>query len=161
MADTKTSKLIGQNYTTPDIVAKVTGKAKYAEDYRAEGMLFAKLLLSQMPHARVTRIDTSEALALPGVKAILTADELTAAEAIERIRVEYESLPFNVDPIQTLRPGSPSARTTGNVWMRVPAPEMPAQAGQTGAPARPTPPRPEIREHKWTEADFAAASDGQ
>ena len=48
-------KLVGQNYTTPDLVAKVTGKAKYAEDYRAEGMLFAKLLLSPMPHARVTR----------------------------------------------------------------------------------------------------------
>ena len=47
-------KYIGQNYTTPDIVAKVTGKAKYAEDYRAEGMLFAKLLLSPMPHARVS-----------------------------------------------------------------------------------------------------------
>ena len=31
-------KLLGHNYTTPDLVAKVTGKAKYAEDYRAEGM---------------------------------------------------------------------------------------------------------------------------
>ncbi len=198
-------KYIGRNYTTPDIVAKVTGKAKYAEDYRAEGMLFAKLLLSPMPHARVTRIDTSEALALPGVKAILTADdlpgpaggvadngaviqassfneraltneplyrgepilavaavdELTAAEAIELIRVEYEPLPFNVDPIETLRPTAPNARTTGNVWMRVPAPETPAPAGQAGAPARPAPPRPEIREHKWTEADFAAAGEGQ
>ena len=39
-------KLIGQNYTTPDLVAKVTGKAKYAEDFRADGMLFAKLLLT-------------------------------------------------------------------------------------------------------------------
>src|SRR5204863_281138 len=46
------AKLIGQNYTTPDIVAKVTGKAKYSEDHRAEGMLFAKLLLSPMPDAR-------------------------------------------------------------------------------------------------------------
>ena len=37
MADTtaKPNKLIGQNYTTPDLVAKVTGKAKYAEDFRA------------------------------------------------------------------------------------------------------------------------------
>ena len=54
-------KLIGRNYTTPDLVAKVTGRAKYAEDFRAEGMLFAKLLLSSMPHARVTRLDTSAA----------------------------------------------------------------------------------------------------
>ena len=43
-------KLVGQNYTPPDLVAKVTGRAKYAEDYRADGMLFAKLLLSPMPH---------------------------------------------------------------------------------------------------------------
>src|SRR5437867_783734 len=59
-------KLIGQDYTTPDLVAKVTGRAKYAEDYRADGMLFCKLLLSPMPHARVRRIDTSAALAAPG-----------------------------------------------------------------------------------------------
>src|SRR5512145_383365 len=69
-------KLIGKNYTTPDLVAKVTGKAKYAEDYRAEGMLFCKLLLSPRPHARVTRIDASAALAMPGVHAVLTADDL-------------------------------------------------------------------------------------
>src|SRR6186713_2538381 len=81
MADTKTHKLIGQNYTTPDLVAKVTGKAKYAEDFRAEGMLWTKLLLSPMPHARVTRIDASAALAMPGVKAILTADEMPGAAA--------------------------------------------------------------------------------
>src|SRR3954451_18136530 len=73
MADTK---LVGQNYTTPDLIAKVTGRAKYAEDFRADGMLFCKLLLSPMPHARVRRIDTSAALAMPGVKAILTADDL-------------------------------------------------------------------------------------
>src|SRR5829696_1760730 len=69
-------KLIGQNYTTPDLVAKVTGKAKYAEDFRAEGMLFCKLLLSPMPHARVLSIDSSAAMAMPGVKAILTVDDL-------------------------------------------------------------------------------------
>ena len=39
-------KLIGKDYSTPDLVAKVTGRAKYAEDFRAEGMLFTKLLLS-------------------------------------------------------------------------------------------------------------------
>src|SRR6202171_4135487 len=66
-------KLIGKNYTTADLHAKVTGKAKYAEDYRAEGMLFCKLLLSPLPHARVKRIDASAALAMPGVKEILTA----------------------------------------------------------------------------------------
>src|SRR4026209_78258 len=63
-------KLVGSNYTPLDLVAKVTGKARYAEDFRADGMLFAKLLTSPMPHARVRNIDASAALAMPGVKAI-------------------------------------------------------------------------------------------
>src|ERR1043166_10255970 len=71
-------KYIGQNYTPPDLVAKVMGRARYAEDFRAEGMLFTKLLLSPMPHCRVRSIDASAALAMPGVKGILTADDLPA-----------------------------------------------------------------------------------
>src|SRR5664279_2929410 len=71
-------KLVGQNYSTPDLRAKVTGRARYAEDFRVQGMLFARLLLSPYPHARVKSIDTSAALAMPGVKAILTADDLPA-----------------------------------------------------------------------------------
>src|SRR5829696_3152792 len=74
-------KLVGRDYTTPDLVAKVTGKAKYAEDWKAEGMLFAKLLLSTMPHARVTRLDVSSALAMPVVNAFVTADDLPGAQA--------------------------------------------------------------------------------
>ena len=158
MADT-TNTLVGQNYQTPDIVAKVTGQAKYAEDFRAEGMLFTKLLLSPMPHARVRNIDATAALAMPGVHAILTEDdcpdpsindagntvavnikpfmvltnepvyqgepilavvaddELTAAEAIERIQVDLEPLPFVVDPIEAMRPGSDNPREQGNVWV--------------------------------------------
>jgi CO/xanthine dehydrogenase Mo-binding subunit len=187
------AKLVGQNYVTPDLVAKVTGRAKYSEDFRADGMLFVKLLLSPMPHARVINIDATAALAMPGVKAVLTADdlpgvvaganlgegitastvsergltmeplyegepilavaavdELTAAEAIEAIRVEYEPLPFVVDPIESLRPGSPSARTEGNVWVR---PQPQAQG---------TPPAgPQVQELKWTDEDFAAAAEGQ
>ncbi len=71
-------KLIGKNYPTNDMQAKVTGKAKYAEDFRAEGMLFCRLVLSPMPHARIKRIHTDDALAMPGVKAILTADDIPA-----------------------------------------------------------------------------------
>src|ERR1700688_1874273 len=72
-------KLIGHNYQTPDIVAKVTGRSKYAEDYRAEGMLFARLLLSPMPHARIRHLDLTAAMAVPGVRAILTADDVPGA----------------------------------------------------------------------------------
>ncbi len=69
-------KLIGKDYSTNDLVAKVTGKSKYAEDFRAEGMLFCRLVLSPMPHARVKSINAEKALAMPGVKAILTPAEV-------------------------------------------------------------------------------------
>lgn len=173
-------RLVGSNYTTPDIVAKVTGRARYAEDFRADGMLFCKLLSSPMPHARVRRIDTSRALALPGVRGVITADDLpdlggaeraltneplyqgepilalaavsedVAAAAIELIEVDYEPLPFTVDPLDSLRPDGPDARLEGNVW-GVAAPPAPGQP----------PGRPPIERLKWTAADFAAAPDGQ
>jgi CO/xanthine dehydrogenase Mo-binding subunit len=99
-------KLIGQNYTPPDLVAKVTGKARYAEDYRADGMLFCKLLLSPMPHARVIAIDTSAALKMPGVKAILTADDLPDLAGAERALAKEPnrfspSLPSTSSPRRT------------------------------------------------------------
>ena len=74
-------KLLGKNYVTPDLVAKVTGKARYAEDFRADGMVFVKLMPSPRPHARIRNIDASAALAMPGVHGILTADDLPAAPA--------------------------------------------------------------------------------
>jgi CO/xanthine dehydrogenase Mo-binding subunit len=187
------SKLVGQNYVTPDLVAKVTGKAKYAEDYKADGMLYARLLLSPLPHARARNIDISAAQAMPGVKAILlpgdipapadivtdlgqtikastlgekaltdepvyqgepvlavaAVDEITALEAIEKIDIDWEPLPFNVDPLDSLRPGRPNARTQGNTWMR---PEI--------KPGQP-PPAPDITEVKWTEDDFKEFSEGR
>ena len=48
-----TYRLLGKNFTPPDVHAKVTGAAKYAEDFRADGMVFLKTLPSPMPHAKV------------------------------------------------------------------------------------------------------------
>jgi len=72
-----TYKLLGQDFTPPDVFAKVTGQAKYAEDFRAEGMVFCRMLTSPMPHARVRGIDVSAALALPGVLGVLLPSEVT------------------------------------------------------------------------------------
>ena len=69
-------KIIGKDLTPPDIEAKVTGKARYAEDFRADGMVFVKLLASPMPHANVTNIDLSKAKKVPGYIGVLTADDL-------------------------------------------------------------------------------------
>ena len=184
------NKLVGQNYVTPDLVAKVTGRAKYAEDFRVDGMLYAKLLLSPLPHARVRSIDTSAAEAMPGVRAILRASELpapadvvtdlgeripanpkgeralsdepvyagepvlavaavdeeTAVAAIEAIEIDFEPLPFVVDPLVSLRPDGPDARTEGNCWGR--------PAGEPTAPL-------DVQKLKWASADFAEYEEGR
>ena len=69
-------KLIGKDFTPVDVVAKITGRAKYAEDFRAERMAFCKTLTSPMPHARIRNIDTSAATRVPGFLGILTADDV-------------------------------------------------------------------------------------
>jgi CO/xanthine dehydrogenase Mo-binding subunit len=158
--------LLGQDFTPPDLAAKVTGRAKYAEDFRADGMLFCRLLTSTMPHARV-KIDATEALAMEGVVAVLTADDVPPAaapaepiltneplfvgdrilavaarseelaqEAIDRIKVEYEPLPYVIDPLASLFPAGPDARSDGNVV---------------------TPQG--LKQVKWTASDFSGAGD--
>src|SRR5512139_2600225 len=85
-------KLVGKDFTPPDVVAKVTGRAKYVEDFRAEGMLFLKLFLSPMPHARVSKIDASDALKMKGVVAVMTADDLPKVEPPENTMLTNEPL---------------------------------------------------------------------
>jgi len=55
---------------------KVTGSGKYAADVILPGMLFAKILRSPYPHAKLLRVDATKARALPGVHAVLTADDV-------------------------------------------------------------------------------------
>ena len=162
--------LIGRDFTPPDLRAKVTGRAKYAEDFRADSMLFCRLLTSPMPHARVRSVDLSELRNMDGVVGILTADELpevrapgntiltneplyvgapilavaavnetVAQNAIAAISVDLEPLPFCVDPLESLRPDGPNARTDGNIVRR----------GEG------------VVEMKWTAEDFDAAGEGQ
>ncbi len=142
-------KHIGKDFVPPDVYGKVTGKAKYAEDFSADGMVFARMYTSPMAHGRVTNIDTSALDDMDGIVGILTADdvpaveapnaailtntpafvgdpilavaavdELTAEEAIARVRVDIEPLPFAVDPLDSLVEGGPDAREEGNVFVR-------------------------------------------
>ena len=59
-----------------DAPAKATGRAKYADDLSMPGMLYAAILQSPLPHAKILHIDTSKALKLPGVKSVITAKEV-------------------------------------------------------------------------------------
>ena len=65
-------KVLGKNHVRVDALDKVTGHATYAADIYLPEMLICKVLTSPRSHARIVGIDTSEALALPGVRGIIT-----------------------------------------------------------------------------------------
>ena len=67
---------VGVNVARLDSPATVTGAAKYAADLKMPGMLHGKLLRAQQHHARILSIDVGEALALDGVEAVVTADDI-------------------------------------------------------------------------------------
>src|SRR5215468_11833312 len=83
MKTTRDVKGVGLSIPRPDGPEKVTGRVQYVADIKPRGLLHAKLLRSPHAHARIVRIDTSKAAAFPGVKAIVTADDL--AESADRM----------------------------------------------------------------------------
>jgi len=144
-------KTVGHPTDRIDARQRVTGTATYTGDIRLPGMLYARVLRSPRPHARIRRIDVSRAQALPGVKVILThencdviwgsgdmrnhrylfnnpvrfvgdavaavaaVDRHTAEEATRRIVVDYETLPFVLEPEEALKTGAPEIQPGGNL----------------------------------------------
>src|SRR5438477_737619 len=157
-------RVIGGSQPRADAWEKVRGRPIYAGDLAVAGMLHARIVRSPYASARIVRIDTSEARALPGVVAVLTHADVPqnalrmelpgrmaeatagavlatqpvlaedrvrfqgepvaaiaaetpgiAAEAAERVGVEYEPLPGVYDPAEALRPGAPRVHEGGNL----------------------------------------------
>lgn len=68
--------IVGTSVRRSDVAEKVSGSARYTADIRLPGMLFARVKRSTVAHAHIRRIDTRRALALPGVKAVLTHEDV-------------------------------------------------------------------------------------
>src|SRR3989449_1320821 len=157
-------RVIGGSQPRADAWEKVRGRPIYAGDLAVAGMLHARIVRSPYASARIVRLDTSEARALPGVVAVLTHADVPqnalrmelpgrmaeatagavlatqpvlaedrvrfqgepvaaiaaetpeiAAEAAERVRVEYEPLPGVYGPAEALKPGAPQVHEGGNL----------------------------------------------
>ncbi len=93
-------KVVGTRPIRPDGVDKVTGRAVFAADTRASGMLWGKIKRSPHAHARIISIDTSRAAALPGVKAVLTAEDFPVIASEEAFMGEgpmnFRDLSLNI-----------------------------------------------------------------
>jgi xanthine dehydrogenase molybdenum-binding subunit len=85
--------VVGKKLPRVDAIAKATGQAKYSVDLELPGMLHGKILRSPHPHAKIVRIDTSEAEKLPGVKAILTFKDIPKVKFNPSTRYNFPPLP--------------------------------------------------------------------
>jgi selenium-dependent xanthine dehydrogenase len=87
--------VVGHDRPRPDARAKVTGEAVFAGDLYFEGMLYAKVLRSEHPHARLLGLDTSEAKALPGVVVVITAADVPGAKNHGLARQDWPVLAYD------------------------------------------------------------------
>ena len=158
-------KTAGRPTPRIDGLERVSGKADYTADVHLPGMLYGRVLRSPHPYARIQSIDVSKAVAMPGVKAVLThenckvvwgaggvaggrqysdpvkkitkqrryafnnpvrfvgepvaavaaVDRHTAEEALRRIVVDYELLPFVLDAEEALKPEAVQIWPEGNL----------------------------------------------
>ena len=85
-------KLIGTRPNRPDGLDKVTGRARYGADFSLPGMLWAAVVRSPHAHARIKTIDASKALALDGVKAVVTRADLPTGLSGEDLNLQDNTL---------------------------------------------------------------------
>jgi xanthine dehydrogenase YagR molybdenum-binding subunit len=104
---------------------KVTGRAKYTYDVKLPGMLYGRMIGAQIPAGEILSIDTSKAEALPGVKAVWTADSKVvrfagqdvaavaavspeiAMDAARLVKVTYKEKPFTPELRAAMKDGAP------------------------------------------------------
>lgn len=148
--------IVGKNQPIRDAALKVTGQAKYTADLKLPRMIYGKMVFSPYAHAKIKSIDTKDAEALPGVRAVVSyknspdvcfnscgedidgiknekvfddivryvgdkvaavaADTQAIADKAARlIKVEYEELPFNLDPEKALDKDTYPIYESGNL----------------------------------------------
>src|SRR5256886_17180749 len=134
---------VGQRTTRPDARTHGLGQTKYIDDFYVPGMLYAKIKRAGVASARILKVDTSEAEAMPGVVSVITGKDIPvnsfgpslkdqpvlahervfhagdgvaavaavteqiAADAIEKIKVEYEEFTPVLDPLESLKLETP------------------------------------------------------
>ncbi len=88
-------KIIGKPERRVDAFGKVTGTAKFADDYNLKHQLYGKVLRAKYPHACILSIDTSRAKQLDGVEAVLTAEDIPGSKVFGIVIKNQSILAFD------------------------------------------------------------------
>src|SRR5438445_10801722 len=137
-------RVVGKAHRKVDATAKVAGVTKFADDLFLPRMLYAKLLRSPYPHARIVRIDTAEAAALPGVKAVFTGKDLPIPFGILPVSQDEHALAldkvrFVGDPVAAVAATSEETATAALDLIAVEYEPLAAIASAEDAVATPEP----------------------
>jgi CO/xanthine dehydrogenase Mo-binding subunit len=143
MKTTREVRGVGLAIPRPDGPEKVTGQVQYVADIKPKGMLHAKLLRSPHAHARIVKLDTTRARALPGVRAVLTARDIpelkrkapTRAHAVLAIdRVVFAGQPIAAVAADELAIAEEACDLIDVQYEVLPAAVDPLKSMQVGAP---------------------------
>lgn len=138
-----TYSVIGQRVKRVEGASKVSGAAKYTADVQLPGRLWGKILHSPVAHARIVRIDTSRARALPGVEAVLTGADLPPLQVGRRVKdqpvLAREKVRFIGERVALVAAADPgiAEQALGLIeveYEELPAVFDPAEALKEGAP---------------------------
>ena len=134
--------MIEKTIIRADVFAKATGAAQYADDLLFDGMLYVKTVMSSKSHAKIESIDTSEALAVPGIVAVLTAKDVPGklSNPTERPILTLDTVRYIGDGVAIVIAESLEAAKQGMKKVKVNYLELPAvyeveDALAEGAPA--------------------------
>ncbi|MER6502925.1 molybdopterin cofactor-binding domain-containing protein [Streptomyces sp. NPDC001455] len=148
---TRTRGGIGESTPRPDGVLKVTGEFAYSSDMWHEDMLWGHTLRSTLAHAEIVSIDIAEALATPGVHAVLTHDDLPAA--VKNYGLEIQDTPalargkvrHHGEPVALVAADHPETARRAAARIRIDYRELPVVTDEASALA---PGAPLVHEHR-------------
>src|SRR5438045_433476 len=113
-----------------DGTLKTTGRARYTRDFSLPGMLWASFLMSPHAHARIVSIDTTAARAIPGVQAVITADDIGRKHVGRQVAdwpvLAYDRVRFVGDRIAAVAADTPEAAEEAVRRIEVVYEELPA-----------------------------------
>ncbi|MET7285522.1 molybdopterin cofactor-binding domain-containing protein [Streptomyces sp. NPDC005573] len=132
---------IGESTLRPDGFLKVTGEFAYASDMWHEDMLWGQILRSTVAHAEIVSIDTAEALALPGVHAVLTYDDLPTEVRTYGLEVQdtpvlaHGKVRHHGEPVAIIAADHPETARRAAAKIRVEYRELPVVTDEASATA--------------------------
>ena len=138
----------GESIRRLDYEAKITGRAQYLADMKVPGMCHGKILSSPHPHARIRSLDTSKALSIRGVLAVLTRDDIVKDQGIDpyygpvfkdQTIVAVEKVRHVGDPVAAVAALEPEAAEEALSRIEIDYEEMPAVLDVSEAMAKGAP----------------------